>query len=137
MVNVPMSIPRSGAAHASKGFTLIELVVVMAIVALLVALAAPRYFQSVDRSKEAVLRSNLATVRDALDKYYGDTGKYPDQLADLVKKRYLRAMPTDPIAESTTSWIIVPPEDPEKGGVYDIHSGAKGTTADGVPYGEL
>jgi general secretion pathway protein G len=137
MVNNPMSIPRSGAGRASKGFTLIELVVVMAIVALLVALAAPRYFKSVDRSKEAVLRSNLATVRDALDKYYGDTGKYPDQLSDLVKKRYLRAMPTDPIAESSTSWVIVPPEDPEKGGVYDIHSGAKGSTADGTPYGDL
>jgi general secretion pathway protein G len=137
MVNNQMSIPRGRAGRIARGFTLIELVVVMAIVALLVALAAPRYFKSVDRSKDAVLRSNLATVRDALDKYYGDTGKYPDELADLVTKKYLRTMPTDPIAESTTSWIIVPPEDPEKGGVYDIRSGAKGSTADGIPYGDL
>jgi general secretion pathway protein G len=137
MVNNQMSIPRGRAGRIARGFTLIELVVVMAIVALLVALAAPRYFKSVDRSKDAVLRSNLATVRDALDKYYGDTGKYPDELADLVTKKYLRTMPTDPIAESTTSWIIMPPEDPEKGGVYDIRSGAKGSTADGIPYGDL
>lgn len=137
MVNNPMSLARGGAGRASKAFTLIELVVVMAIVALLVALAAPRYFKSVDRSKEAVLRSNLASVRDALDKYYGDTGKYPDQLSDLVTKKYLRSMPTDPVAESTTTWVIVPPEDPEKGGVYDIHSGAKGVTADGIPYSDL
>lgn len=137
MVKTRISNPRSRAGRASRAFTLIELVVVMAIVALLVALAAPRYFKSVDRSKEAVLRSNLASVRDALDKYYGDTGKYPDQLSDLVTKKYLRSMPADPIAESTTSWVIVPPEDPEKGGVYDIHSSAEGATADGVPYGDL
>ncbi|MGB0127208.1 MAG: prepilin-type N-terminal cleavage/methylation domain-containing protein [Rhodocyclaceae bacterium] len=121
----------------TRAFTLIELVVVMAIVALLVALAAPRYFKSVDRSKEAVLRSNLATVRDALDKFYGDTGKYPEALADLVEKKYLRTLPKDPITDSATTWLIVPPDQPEKGGVFDLHSGAEGNTTDGVPYGEL
>lgn len=133
-----LSVAKAGAESAAgRGFTLIELVVVMAIVALLVALAAPRYFQSVERSKEAVLRSNLATIRDALDKFYGDTGKYPEALADLVEKRYLRTLPKDPVTDSTTTWVIVPPEDTEKGGVFDIHSGAEGNTADGVPYGEL
>jgi general secretion pathway protein G len=119
------------------GFTLIELVIVMAIIALLLTLAAPRYFKSLDRSKETVLRSNLAAVRDALDKFYGDTGKYPDTLETLVEKKYLRSIPVDPITESSTTWTIVPPDQPEKGGVYDIHSGAEGNASDGVPYKDL
>lgn len=120
-----------------RGFTLIELVIVMAIVALLLTLAAPRYFSSLERSKETVLRSNLAAVRDALDKFYGDTGKYPERLEVLVEKKYLRSLPVDPITENSTSWVIVPPEDPEKGGVFDIRSGAEGKTADGVAYKDL
>jgi general secretion pathway protein G len=120
-----------------RGFTLIELVIVMAIVALLLTLAAPRYFSSLERSKETVLRSNLAAVRDALDKFYGDTGKYPERLEILVEKKYLRSLPVDPITENSTSWVIVPPEDPEKGGVFDIRSGAEGKTADGVAYKDL
>lgn len=137
MVTKSESLPALVPMARIRAFTLIELVVVMAIVALLVALAAPRYFQSVERSKEAVLRSNLATVRDALDKFYGDTGKYPEALTDLVEKRYLRTLPKDPITDSTSTWVVVPPEEPEKGGVFDIHSGAEGNTTDGVPYGEL
>lgn len=120
-----------------RGFTLIELVIVMAIVALLLTLAAPRYFKSLERSKETVLRSNLAAVRDALDKFYGDTGKYPERLEVLVEKKYLRSLPVDPITESSTTWVIVPPDQPEKGGVYDIRSGADGKTTDGVAYKEL
>lgn len=77
----------------ARGFTLIELVIVMAIIALLLTLAAPRYFSSLERSKETVLRSNLAAMRDALDKFYSDTGKYPDTLEVLVEKKYLRSMP--------------------------------------------
>ena len=118
------------------GFTLIELVVVLAIVALLLTIAAPRYFHSVDRSKETVLRSNLAMTREALDKYYGDHGKYPDQLAVLVSARYLRSLPLDPITESTASWTIVAPDTPEKGGILNIHSSAEGNGADGTPYSE-
>jgi general secretion pathway protein G len=137
MVTSPEAFMTKAQFRGHRGFTLIELIVVMAIVALLVALAAPRYFRSVERSKEAVLRSNLATVRDALDKFYGDTGKYPETLPDLVEKKYLRTMPKDPITDSTTTWVIVPPEEPEKGGVFDIHSGAEGNTIEGVPYGEL
>ena len=121
----------------AAGFTLIELVIVMAIIALLVTLAAPRYFKSLERSKETVLRSNLATMRDALDKYYGDNGKYPDTLEKLVEKKYLRSMPVDPITESSTTWTTVPPDQPEKGGVFDIHSGAEGSTSDGVPFKDL
>lgn len=117
-----------------RGFTLIELLVVLAVIALLLTIAVPRYFQSVDRSKEAVLKQDLATMRDALDKYYGDTGKYPDALEDLVSKKYLRNLPVDPITESATTWVIVPPQDTALGGVYDVHSGAQGNAKDGSAF---
>jgi general secretion pathway protein G len=120
--------------RCNSGFTLIELVVVLAIVALLLALATPRYFHRVDKSKEAVLKANLATTRDVLDKFYGDTGKYPDDLQILVDKKYLRALPYDPIAESSTAWQIVPPDSAEKGNVFDLHSSAEGNASDGTPY---
>ena len=124
----------SGIRRRGAGFTLIELLVVFAIVALLVSIVAPRYVNSVEKSKETVLKQDLFTMRDALDKYYGDTGKYPDALEDLVSKKYLRKLPVDPITESAETWAIVPPEDTEKGGVFDIHSGAPGNARDGTPY---
>lgn len=123
--------PRPG---LRRGFTLIELVVVLAIVALLLALATPRYFHRVDQSKETVLKANLAATRDVLDKFYGDTNKYPEQLETLVEKKYLRSLPFDPITESSTTWLIVAPDSPDKGGVFDIHSGAEGNASDGTPY---
>ena len=123
--------------HRRHGFTLIELLVVLAIVALLLTLAVPRYFQSIDSSKETVLLENLHAVRDTLDKFYGDTGRYPESLNELVEKKYLRALPVDPITESTSTWIIVPPEDPAKGGVYNIKSGALGKRKDGTSFSEL
>jgi general secretion pathway protein G len=119
-----------------QGFTLIELIVVMTIISLLLTLAAPRYFRSIDKSKETVLKANLFATRDALDKFHADTGKYPAQLAELVEKRYLRTLPWDPITESSDSWVLVPPADGQEGGVYNITSGAEGAGADGVPYAE-
>ncbi|NVM78683.1 general secretion pathway protein G [Duganella sp. SG902] len=119
-----------------KGFTLIELLVVLGIVALMLTLAVPRYFPSIDKSKEVVLADNLRNVRQVLDQYYGDTGRYPDSLDQLVEKRYLRALPYDPITESDSSWIIVPPEDSSKGGVYNIRSGAAGNDRTGKPYAD-
>jgi len=118
------------------GFTLIELLVVMAIVALLVSLAVPRYLGSVEKSKETALLQTLAVTRDSIDKFYGDNGKYPDTLAALVTNRYLRSLPVDPMTESNTTWMVVPPEDPEKGGVYDIRSGAAGIGRNGKPFRE-
>jgi type II secretion system protein G len=118
----------------SRGFTLIELLVVMAIVALLIAIAAPRYFGSLDKSRETALRQTLAVMRDALDKYYGDTGKYPDSLETLVNRRYLRSLPVDPFTGSSSTWTTVRPDDPEKGTVYDVHSGAAGSGRDGTPF---
>lgn len=121
----------------SAGFTLIELMVVLSIVALLLSLAVPRYFNSVQRSKENVLRANLATTRDALDKYYGDTGRYPDSLDQLVQSKYLRSLPVDPVTESSGTWILVPSDRPERpGAVFDIHSGAPGAARDGSNYSD-
>ena len=117
-----------------SGFTLIELVVVMAVIAALLTLAAPRYFSSIEKSREAVLQANLAMMRQTLDKYYGDTGRYPDALDDLVANKYLRSVPTDPVTESNATWIVVPPAQPELGGVYDVRSGAEGTARDGSAY---
>jgi len=121
-----------------SGFTLIELLVVMAIIAMLITLAIPRYFHSVEKTKEAVLHENLSRTRDALDKYYGDNGRYPDSLEALVTKKYLRALPFDPITDSTTSWVIVPPEasdkGTDKGAVYDLKSGSTATARDGSKY---
>ena len=120
----------------NKGFTLIELLAVMVIIALLLTIAAPKYFGSVDRSRESILRQDLATMREALDKYYGDTGQYPDALEDLTKKKYLRGIPRDPITDSETTWVIIAPTNDAKGAVYDVKSGAPGNGADGTAYAD-
>jgi general secretion pathway protein G len=118
------------------GFTLIELLVVMAIIATLLSLTMPRYFHSVDKSKEAALQADLNGFRDAIDKYFSDTGKYPDTLDDLVNKKYLRSIPPDPITESNQTWLVVAPEISVQGKINNIRSGAPGNGMDGRPYGE-
>lgn len=122
------------ATRVTRGFTLIELLVVMAIIALLLSIATPRYFNSVEKTKEAVLRQDLSSMRDAIDKYYGDTGKYPDTIDDLISKKYLRKLPVDPLTDSAATWVVIAPDDPSKGGVYDVHSGAAGNGRDGSAY---
>ena len=117
-----------------KGFTLIELLVVLAIVATLLTIAVPRYFGSLDRSKEAVLKENLYQMRDAIGKYHADKGKYPESLDSLATDKYLRKVPLDPITESATTWVAIPPEDPQKGGVFDVKSGAQGKATDGTEF---
>jgi len=120
-----------------RGFTLIELLVVMAIIATLLTVALPRYFQSVDRAKEAVLKQTLAATRDAIDKFYGDNGRYPQDLEELVGKRYLRSLPFDPLTESGSTWTIVrAPEGMGGGELYDLKSGAEGKAADGRAYAD-
>ena len=119
-----------------KGFTLIELLVVLGIIALLLTLAVPRYFPTVDAAKETVLTDNLRNMRDVIDQFYADRGRYPDTLEQLVEKKYLRALPVDPITDSTASWILVPPEDTSKGAIYSIRSGAPGNGRNGKPYSE-
>jgi len=107
------------------GFTLIELLVVMAIIATLLSIVTPRYFSHMDRAREAALRETLVVVRDSIDKFHSDTGRYPTELEELVTKRYLRSAPRDPVNDSTDTWIIVAPPG-EAIGVYDIKSGAGG-----------
>jgi general secretion pathway protein G len=116
------------------GFTLIELLVALAVIALLLSIVTPRYFGSVSKTEETVLRENLHLMRDALDKFYSDSGRYPDALDDLVAKRYLRAIPDDPITHSSATWVVLPPADAKLGAVYDVKSGAQGAGRDGKPY---
>lgn len=120
-----------------RGFTLIELLVVLAIIAVLATLALPKYFQSIDTARETVLVENLRLTRETIDKFYADTGKYPESLDELVEKKYLRALPLDPITERRDSWIIVPPDDEDKGKVGGVTSAAPGQDRNGVPYGQL
>ncbi len=122
--------------RASRAFTLIELLVVMAVIALLLAIAVPRYFHSTDRAKEAVLKQNLAQMRDAIDKYHADKSRYPDELEDLVTGKYLRRIPPDPITESTDTWISVPPQPGEQGKIFDVKSGAPDAALDGTNFGD-
>ena len=108
----------------------------MAIIALLLTIAVPRYFHSADRAKEAVLKEDLVQMRGAIDKYYGDRGRYPDSLDDLVEKKYLRRIPPDPITESPDTWVSVAPQPGEEGRIFDVRSGATGAALDGTQYGD-
>lgn len=117
-----------------RGFTLVELMVVMAIIALLLTLAVPRYFNHLESSRETILKQDLAVMRDAIDKYHGDTGRYPDSLEALVNARYLRTLPVDPITERDDTWQVVAPSGDETGAVYDVKSGAPGVARDGSSY---
>ena len=125
---------RKSGTGAGRGFTLIELLVVLAIIATLLAIVSPRYFRSIDYSKEVALKQSLAVMRDAIDKFYGDQGIYPESLDMLVEKRYLRAIPVDPVTESSTGWQVVAPSDSNLGKVYDVKSGAEGQSREGSRY---
>ena len=125
---------RSGSSV--KGFTLVELMVVMTIIALLLTLAVPRYFRSVDKAREATLRQDLDTMRDAIDKFHGDNGHYPSTLEELVSRKSLRAIPPDPITSNASTWVVVSPDAASDAGVYDVRSGAQGAAADGSRYGD-
>lgn len=127
--------PRAAAA----GFTLIELLVVMAIVATLLSIAAPRYFDHLERAREASVKQSLAVMRDAIDKFKGDTGSYPRALQELAGKRYLRSIPVDPLTDRSDTWVeVAPPARVESlepaGGVWDVRSGAEGVGRDGTDY---
>lgn len=120
----------------ARGFTMIELLVTLAIVGLILTLAAPRYFSNIDRAREDVLREDLYILRDAIDKFYADRNVYPAELTDLVKEKYLRAIPVDPITNSAAGWILVPPEDATLGKVANVRSGAANKGRNGIPYAE-
>ena len=119
-----------------RGFTLIELLVVMAIVGLLVSVAAPRYFQSVERAKENTLRTSLRVMRDAIDQYLADRGRYPDDLTELTRRRYLRAVPADPLTGRADGWVLLAPPTEADGAMADVRSGAAGRGLDGSLYAD-
>ena len=119
---------------AGEGFTVIELLVVLTVVALLSAVAAPRYVQHVDRAREVALRESLARMRQAIDHFHADQARYPEAIAELVASGYLRAVPVDPVTERADTWVAVPSRQPATGALYDIRSGAPGVSKDGSPY---
>jgi general secretion pathway protein G len=121
-------------SRRKRGFTLIELLVVLSIIALLITVAAPRYFASVQAAKETALRENLKVTRDALQRYYSDRGRYPETLEALQSAKYLVRMPVDPITERSDSWEVVAPVPGIEGKVADIRSGARGTGQDGTGF---
>jgi general secretion pathway protein G len=111
----PPQAPRT----ALPGFTLIEMLVVMTLIALLLTLAVPRYFTALENGRTRVQQQNLATLRDAIDKFNADLGRYPEDLEELVLKRYLRQIPLDPVTEAA-DWVVIAPADPQTGAVYDV-----------------
>jgi general secretion pathway protein G len=127
--------------QAAGGFTLVELLIVMSLIALLAAMAVVQYRNSIRRSEEAVLKTNLFRLRDAIDQYYADKGKYPASLDALVSDGYMRSIPEDPISKSRDTWQTVPAEpDPNNPsadpGIYDVKSGAQGTSLEGSNYAD-
>jgi len=117
-----------------RGFTMIELMVALAILAIILTISTPKYFNNLDAAKESTLREDLFVMRDAIDKHFSDHGRYPDSLNDLVEKRYLRAVPVDPITQKSSSWVLKPPLDTSLGAVYDVRSGAPNKARDGSAY---
>lgn len=120
------------------GFTLIELIVVMAIVGLLASIVAPRYFASLQKGKETALLTSLTTMRDAIDQYAADKGRYPESLQELATARYIREVPEDPLTTSRETWLELPPPPDMQatGNLWDVRSGAAGRSADGRLYAD-
>jgi len=124
-----------------RGFSLLELIVVMTIIGLLVGITLPAYRDATQRAREATLKEDLVRMRKAIDEYYTDNGEYPPALEDLVTSSYLRGIPKDPITESDATWLIEYAawemvDAGEIAGVFDVHSGAEGSGLDGTPYSE-
>ena len=128
--------PMRSRSNPGRGFTLIELIVVLAIIALLSSIVAPRYLRSVDHAREATLRTSLRVMRDAIDKFAADKGRYPDTLQELAEQHYIRNVPEDPVTGSADSWVTLPPpaDSTMRGAVGDVRSGAAGQADDGKAY---
>jgi general secretion pathway protein G len=129
---------RSRLAGRAAGFTLIEILIVIMIIGILVTLAQPSFHRAVSSAKEATLKENLFVLRDVIDQYYADNGKYPQALTDLVEKGYIRRIPKDPVTGSEQSWALVQATD-EQGqaaGIYDVRSGSELVAGDGSKYSD-
>lgn len=127
--------------RGQRGFTLIELIVVLSLIVVIASMALVAYKDSVQRGREAVLRENLYRMREAIDQFYVDKGRYPRDLHELSSAGYIRAVPVDPMTQSADTWQAIPAEpDPNNPaaeiGIYDVKSGAEQTSLDGTPYSE-
>ena len=120
-----------------KGFTLIELLIVMSIIAILATIAQPSFKQAIIKARESVLKEDLFILRDVIDQYYADKGKYPPAIDDLVGEGYIRGIPRDPFTNSADTWqLIYNSEQEEEQGIYDVHSGSDMVAVDGTAYNE-
>lgn len=133
--------PNTETGRRARGFTLVELLVVISLISILAAMGLVQYKNSIVRTQEATLKTDLFRMRDAIDQYYADKGKYPASLDALVSDGYMRKLPEDPVTKSADSWQTVPAEpDPNnpsaEPGVYDVKSGAPGTALDGSNYSD-
>ena len=124
---------RNGKRSFLLGFTLIELMIVLVVIAVLAGIIVPKYLERIDEANETVLKQDIAGIRTAIDQFYRDKGHYPSSLNDLVSQRYIRAVPVDPITKSATSWKPVPSKNSEQD-IFDIKSGAIGKSKDGTEY---
>ncbi len=120
----------------NKGFTIIELLTVIAVIGILASIAAPSFQRSIIRAKEASLRNSLFVIRDVIDQYYADQGEYPSTLESLIDKKYIRNVPVDPFTKSKETWILISPEGEDVTGIYDVHSGSDRISLYGTPYNE-
>lgn len=131
--------PVAGLADRETGFTLLELITVVSLIAILTAIALPNYKAAIIQAKEAVLREDLFQFRDRIDQYYADKGKYPESLEALMEQGYLRAIPADPMT-GAPDWTVIPaepdPDDPDATGIYDVKSSSTATSISGTPYNE-
>jgi len=119
-----------------RGYTLIEMMIVISIISILATMALPSFQKQLVRAKETNLRRSLFIMRDTIDQYFADHGRYPDSLQDLESGKYVRQIPMDPITGSPDTWITIPPEGFAEGNIYDVHSGSNKVSLDGTPYNE-